>query len=320
MMMMKTRVFSRPFSLVPSLKYPPRGVVRASRDHVRADNLKSHSPSGCSCGRKHFLEAASPTKPLLPLYSPNASRSKDVLGTFQHQRPDWYKELFAWFLSTGMRSYEAEIAGYKRKLFDNLTAKAERVLEIGVGTGPNLKYYASNENVCVFGMDPNQKMEKYACEAAREAGLKPENFRFMQGVGEAIPLDDNSVDAVISTLVLCSVPDVKQTLQEIKRVLKPGGIFLFIEHVAAEDGTFFRHVQNVLDPLPLPRFYRGTTVAMRQIFTSVQQVVADGCHLTRNTGLYIAGAGFSGGAEINTAAMYSFPWIIRPHVYGVAYK
>ncbi|CAN7129442.1 unnamed protein product [Brassica rapa subsp. narinosa] len=300
MMMMKTRVFSRPFSLVPSLKYPPRGVVRASRDHVRADNLKSHSPSGCSCGRKHFLEAASPTKPLLPLYSPNASRSKDVLGTFQHQRPDWYKELFAWFLSTGMRSYEAEIAGYKRKLFDNLTAKAERVLEIGVGTGPNLKYYASNENVFVFGMDPNQKMEKYACEAAREAGLKPENFRFMQGVGEAIPLDDNSVDAVISTLVLCSVPDVKQTLQEIKRVLKPGGIFLFIEHVAAEDGTFFRHVQNVLDPL--------------------QQVVADGCHLTRNTGLYIAGAGFSGGAEINTAAMYSFPWIIRPHVYGVAYK
>ncbi|XP_022550567.1 putative methyltransferase-like protein 7A isoform X2 [Brassica napus] len=149
-------------------------------------------------------------------------------------------------------------------------------------------------------MDPNQKMEKYACEAAREAGLKPENFRFMQGVGEAIPLDDNSVDAVISTLVLCSVPDVKQTLQEIKRVLKPGGIFLFIEHVAAEDGTFFRHVQNVLDPL--------------------QQVVADGCHLTRNTGLYIAGAGFSGGAEINTPAMYSFPWIIRPHVYGVAYK
>lgn len=79
-----------------------------------------------------------------------------------------------------------KIAGYKRKLFDNLTAKAERVLEIGVGTGPNLKYYASNENVCVFGMDPNQKMEKYACEAAREAGLKPENFRFMQGVSRVV--------------------------------------------------------------------------------------------------------------------------------------
>ncbi|CAH8364330.1 unnamed protein product [Eruca vesicaria subsp. sativa] len=298
MKMMKTHMQSRPSSLVSSLTKSPRGpTIRASRDHVRADNLKSHIPSGCSCGRKHFLEAASPTMHLLPIHSPNASRSKEVSGTFQHQRPDWYKELFAWFLSTGMRAYEAEIAGYKRKLFENLTAKAEKVLEIGVGTGPNLKYYASNENVCVFGMDPNQKMEKYACESAREAGLKPENFRLL---GEAIPLDNDSVDAVIATLVLCSVSDVTQTLNEIKRVLKPGGIFLFIEHVAAEDGSFFRHVQNLLDPL--------------------EQVVADGCHLTRNTGLYISAAGFGGGAEINTASIHSFPWIIRPHVYGVAYK
>ncbi|KAJ4884260.1 S-adenosyl-L-methionine-dependent methyltransferases superfamily protein [Raphanus sativus] len=306
MMMMKTQVHSRPSSLVSLLTYSPRRAIRASRDHVRAGNLKIHIPSGssssslCSCGRRHLLGTASPRKPILPTHSPHAARSKDVSGTFQSQRPDWYKELFAWFLSTGMRSYEAEIAGYKRKLFNNLTAKAEKVLEIGVGTGPNLKYYASNENVCVFGMDPNQKMEKYACESARETGLKPETFRFMQGVGEAIPLDDGSVDAVVGTLVLCSVSDVTQTLDEIKRVLKPGGIFLFIEHVAAEDGTFFRNVQNVLDP--------------------VQQVVADGCHLTRNTGLYISGAGFGGGAEINTAAIYSFPWIIRPHVYGVAYK
>lgn len=123
------------------------------------------------------------------------------------------KELFAWFLSTGMRSYEAEvspcylnasffdpflendgsfscfvlfgkIADYKRKLFEKLAGKAETVLEIGVGTGPNLKYFAGNENVCVFGMDPNHKMEKYACESAREAGMKPENFRFIQGVSK----------------------------------------------------------------------------------------------------------------------------------------
>ncbi|WZZ06524.1 hypothetical protein YC2023_092445 [Brassica napus] len=63
---------------------------------------------------------------------------------------------------------------------------------------------------------------------------------------------------------------------------------------------FFRHVQNVLDPL--------------------QQVVAGGSHLKRNSSLYISAAGFDGGTEINTTAMYSFPWIIRPHVYGVAYN
>lgn len=75
-----------------------------------------------------------------------------------------------------------KIAGYKKKLFANLAGKAETLLEIGVGTGPNLKYYAGNENICVFGMDPNHKMEKYACESAKEAGMKPENVRFMQGV------------------------------------------------------------------------------------------------------------------------------------------
>ncbi|EFH63500.1 hypothetical protein ARALYDRAFT_315955 [Arabidopsis lyrata subsp. lyrata] len=303
-------------SFIAFLTYSPRRVIRASRDQLHAQTVKSHHlPSGssytslCSCGRKHFLEAASPTMPFLPIYSPNASRSKDVSETFHPQRPDWYKELFAWFLSTGMRSYEAEIADYKRKLFEKLAGKAETVLEIGVGTGLNLKYFAGNENVCVFGMDPNHKMEKYAFDTAREAGMKPENFRFIQGVGEAIPLDDDSMDAVVATLVLCSVSDVTQTLNgklhkplrdltgqypfnrlsfsEIKRVLKP-------------DGSFFRHVQNVLDP--------------------IQQVVADGCHLTRNTDLYISDAGFDGGSEINNTAIYSFPWIIRPHVYGAAYK
>uniref|UniRef100_A0A1J3FKM6 Methyltransferase-like protein 7A n=1 Tax=Noccaea caerulescens TaxID=107243 RepID=A0A1J3FKM6_NOCCA len=190
MMMMKRVVHSSSSSLVSLLKYSPRGAVRASRDQVSLETLKTHQLlSGCSsftrlcsCGRKHFLEAASSNVPFRPMCSSNASRSKDVSETFHAQRPDWYKELFAWFLSTGMRSYEAEIADYKRKLFDNLTGKAETLLEIGVGTGPNLKYYAGNENVCVLGMDPNHKMEKYAWASAREAGMKPENFRFLQGV------------------------------------------------------------------------------------------------------------------------------------------
>jgi len=82
-----------------------------------------------------------------------------------------------------------KIAEYKRKLFEKLAGKAETVLEIGVGTGPNLKYFAGNENVCVFGMDPNHKMEKYACESAREAGMKPENFRFMHGVSKLLCFD-----------------------------------------------------------------------------------------------------------------------------------
>lgn len=63
-----------------------------------------------------------------------------------------------------------------------MRGKAEKILEIGIGTGPNLKYYADDPGIDVFGVDPNRKMEKYARAAAETAGLPPSNFRFMQAV------------------------------------------------------------------------------------------------------------------------------------------
>lgn len=75
-----------------------------------------------------------------------------------------------------------KIAGYKSQLLANLRGKAEKILEIGIGTGPNLKYYADFPGIHVFGVDPNRKMEKYAQAAAETAGLPPSNFRFMQAV------------------------------------------------------------------------------------------------------------------------------------------
>ncbi|CAN1313743.1 Putative methyltransferase-like protein 7A [Linum perenne] len=141
-------------------------------------------------------------------------------------------------------------------------------------------------------------MEKYASEAAVAAGLPPSSFEFAQAVGEAIPLDDASVDAVIGTLVLCSVEDVDLTLQEVKRVLKPGGVYIFVEHVAAKDGTAQRLLQNVFDPL--------------------QQTLADGCHLARQTGNRISKAGFSF-LYIDSAHLSS-ALFINPHVYGMATK
>lgn len=75
-----------------------------------------------------------------------------------------------------------KIAGYKSELFANLRGKAERIVEIGVGTGPNLKYYADYPDILVYGVDPNRKMQRYAQAAAQDAGLPPSNFRFMQAV------------------------------------------------------------------------------------------------------------------------------------------
>ncbi|KAJ6910033.1 hypothetical protein NC652_020900 [Populus alba x Populus x berolinensis] len=274
----------------------------SGRSEENNGELLRASSRFCTCGRRHFLEAASTA--LFPICPSIASdnlqpRYKTVLNRVHPPRPDWYDEFYASVLNSTAEPYEAEVAVYKTQLFTNLIrGKARKVLEIGIGTGPNLKYYANSADIQVYGVDPNTKMEKFAQESAVAAGLPLSNFEFIQAVGEAIPLNDASVDAVVGTLVLCSVKEVGQTLQEVKRVLKPGGLYLFVEHVAAKDGTILRLLQSALDPL--------------------QQTVADGCHLSRDTGKEILQAGFSS-VDLSMAFL-SNAFIINPHVYGIASK
>lgn len=75
-----------------------------------------------------------------------------------------------------------KIAGYKAGLFSKLKGRVKEVLEIGIGTGPNLKYYASGNDIHVFGIDPNRKMENYARKSAEAAGLPSSYFKFIQAV------------------------------------------------------------------------------------------------------------------------------------------
>lgn len=256
----------------------------------------------CRCGRRHLIGASS-SAALLPFLAPPSPAAPPVdpdvmLQRVHPSRPDWYEEFYATAMNQGMRSYEAEIAGYKAKLFSQLSASEKNILELGVGTGPNFKYYASEDGVNVIGVDPNKHMENYARTAAVSAGLPSSNFTFKRGVAEALPAEDNSMDVVIGTLVLCSVNNINMALREIKRVLKPDGVYLFIEHVAAPDGTLLQFVQGALDPL--------------------QQFAADGCHLTRKTGQNIGDAGFSS-LSLESVRL-SNAYIISPHVYGVACK
>ncbi|KAK9075462.1 hypothetical protein SSX86_003786 [Deinandra increscens subsp. villosa] len=277
-------------------------------------NLHANSPSSCSsssssrgnevclCGRRPFLATISTA--LIPIHHCNASDSISddpmaVLNRVHPPRPDWYEEFYAAAIDASMKSYEDEIAGYKSKLFENLTGKAAKILEIGIGTGPNLKYYGNAASgASVVGIDPNRKMEKYAQAAAEASGLPPSKFKFIHAVAEALPVGDASMDAVVGTLVLCSVKDVNKALQEVKRVLKPGGLYIFVEHVTAKDGTILKVMQRALDPL--------------------QQVVADGCHLSRETGDSISAAGFSS-TDIKNVSVSSAS-LISPHAYGIAYK
>uniref|UniRef100_A0ACD5Z5E9 Uncharacterized protein n=2 Tax=Avena sativa TaxID=4498 RepID=A0ACD5Z5E9_AVESA len=292
---------------MPSLAALPAVAVpgrRRSHPNLRPNRRSSFVAllGHCRCGRRHLLGASSAAG-LLHFANPPCLAAPPVnpdvmLERVHPARPGWYEKLYATALDKGMASYEAEIAEYKLNLFSQLSAEGKNILELGVGTGPNFKYYASADGVKVTGVDPNKYMEEYSRAAAFSTGLPSSNFTFRRGVGEALPAEDSSMDAVIGTLVMCSVKDTDMALREIKRVLKPGGLYLFIEHVAAPDNSFLQLVQGALDPL--------------------QQFVADGCHLTRKTAENIEEAGFSS-LSLN-AVRLSSAYIISPHVYGVACK
>jgi ubiquinone/menaquinone biosynthesis C-methylase UbiE len=140
-----------------------------------------------------------------------------------------------------------------------------RVLEIGAGTGASFPYYRQVE--MLVAMEPDPFMLRRAKRRARDLGFR---VQLLQAAAEALPFRNASFDAVVSTLVLCTVADPPRALAEAKRVLKPAGSLRFIEHVRA-DGWIGR-VQDIVTP------------AWRWI--------GAGCHPNRRTAESIRTAGF----------------------------
>lgn len=127
----------------------------------------------------------------------------------------------------------------KLELFSNL--EQGKVLEIGPGIGANFSFYQSSN--CVIALEPNHQMRSALVANARKYDF---DFQLLAGVGEQIMLPTSSVDYVVSTLVLCTVNDPSSVLKEVYRVLKPGGKFLSIEHIAADNSPVLRTLQRVL--------------------------------------------------------------------------
>jgi len=111
------------------------------------------------------------------------------------------------------------------------------VLEIGFGGGLNLPYYDRDNVRKVFGLEPSAGMRRLAADSIASCGLDVE---LIDAPGEDIPLDDNSVDSVLVTYTLCTIPDTVAALQGIRRVLKPGGRLFFCEHGKAPDDDVHR--------------------------------------------------------------------------------
>ena len=146
---------------------------------------------------------------------------------------------------------------------------AGKVLELGIGGGMNLVHYDSAQVTSVSGVDPSAELRAIAEKAPRAEGLKVD---IQDGTAEALPFADASFDCVVCTFTLCSVASPPAALAEAKRVLKPGGRFLFCEHGLAPDPKV-ANWQAFIEPL--------------------WKRLAGGCHLTRPVGQTIAAAGFT---------------------------
>jgi SAM-dependent methyltransferase len=137
-----------------------------------------------------------------------------------------------------------DLAGYAARMRAELGALTGTVLEIGAGTGANFGYF--RPGIRWLGLEPHPgRRRQLAWTAARYGQYAP----VIAAPAERVPLPDASVDAVAATLVLCSVADQGRALAEVRRVLRPGGRFVFFEHVAAPAGTWSRRAQRCWAPL-----------------------------------------------------------------------
>ena len=130
------------------------------------------------------------------------------------------------------------LPGQKASVYADLP---ETVVELGPGVGANFRYL--RPGTTVIAIEPNPYMHRTLRTSAERYGV---DIEIRDVIGERIDLPDASADAVISSLVLCTVADPGGVVSEVRRILRPGGQFNFLEHVAAEDGTLSRRVQRAV--------------------------------------------------------------------------
>lgn len=172
----------------------------------------------------------------------------------------------------------------------------KEILELGCGTGANLNHYPKGIQSLIL-VEPDRNMRVQLMK--KMAVYSDLNLTVWDKDKDLGACQDQSLDAVVVTLVLCTVPDPKQILENIYRVLRPGGQLLFIEHVLAKNALGRQKWQKVLEP--------------------IWKRLACGCHLTRDTLFDIQLAGFKI-QSIKKQSIRGVPPVVRPSIRGIAIK
>ncbi|SEQ86671.1 Methyltransferase domain-containing protein [Amphritea atlantica] len=203
----------------------------------------------------------------------------------------YYRWLFPWLLDRVSKV----VAPEREQLLSYATGA---VLEIGAGTGTSFDCYPGQVSE-LYALEPDTGVMQKAC-AVLAALPEAQRNKIQLLVADAmdIPLADNQFDTVVCFLVLCSVPHPQKVLQEIYRVLRPGGQLLFFEHVLSDDVTVQRW-QHRLNP-----FWRRC---------------AGGCQLNRETAELISRAGFEV-PQLQRYQHHAFPRLVKQLVTGIAVK
>jgi ubiquinone/menaquinone biosynthesis C-methylase UbiE len=203
--------------------------------------------------------------------------------------------LFAWFYSRVSTSLDAAGVGQLRA--ELLAGLSGAVVEVGAGNGLNFGHYPDTV-AGVQAVEPEPHLRGRAEQAAASAAVP---VKVVEGTAERLPAEDGSADAVVATLMFCSVPDVSAALAEIRRVLRPGGQLVFMEHVRGESRVC-QFVQRVAD---------GT----------IRPALMGGCRTHRDPVAAIKTAGFTV-VRLTTYRQPEsrLPWPTVPHARGIAVR
>jgi len=185
------------------------------------------------------------------------------------------------------------LQAWRAELLRDLTG---HVLEVGAGTGLNLPFYPPTLARLVLS-EPDPHMRNELAKKVRATDIP--RVEVLDASLDDLRLPAESFDAIVGTLVLCSVPRLDHALAEIRRVLKPRGQFVFLEHVAAENRPRRLRWQHRIEP--------------------IWKRISGGCHLTRRTAQAIAAAGFTVGRIQRESMRKAWP-LVRPTIRGVAVK